>query len=341
MKANLHFTTLFIFCLIFMDLHANSCASGLFYDDFTYSTNWQTQGNGQIYIADSACRLENAYCGSYNRVYSVLNRSVSETYWKAECDFTILTENPDGNGTGCVVMALTAGTLDFMSYDITQNYEETYQDGIAVILMSDGSDDNDIDHWYFLIEGKKGIIRSFDLSSVIYANSAQSRYYLRLERLNIGTTQLSIFSDPGFTQHIPGSPVNFDIDPSICRLNTLQHGTITPGMYSRLINATFDNDLVCDDQVNVGTETFLSSFNSMNVFPNPGTTIIRLQTEKGEAIPAGTPYKIISVLGKEVSSKIMNMGNQVDISGLSQGLFFLIIQHSRRTFSIPFEKTFP
>ena len=156
--------------------------------------------------------------------------------------------NPSGNGTDEIIMALTAGTLDFESYDASQSYMETIQDGICVGIYSNSTTDNNINNWFFGISGKKGNVRtSTGTTSQIYANSAISNYYIRLERTANGMTQLSVFSDPTFTTHLPGSPITFAIDPTITGLNTVQHGTAVCGWTTRLINAIVDNDLICDD----------------------------------------------------------------------------------------------
>lgn len=283
--------------------------------------------------------MQNAYNGYYNRVYHSLERPLSETYWSAECEFSILTENPQGNGTGAVVMALTAGTLDFMSYDLSQNYEETYQDGIAVVLMSDGSVDNEINNWFFMIEAKKGNYRTFDLSSVIYANSSIPTYYIRLERTSMSGTQLSIYSDSTYTEHLAGSPVSFGIDPDISRLYTVQHGVMTPGYYSRLINAAIDNDLICDDYFNTSNSLVTASGQAPLIFPNPSQSRICVKKDEYNNFSPGTHYSIINTMGKELLSSVLNVSGEIDISKLVEGVFILMITESRKTFIGPVIKT--
>lgn len=319
--------------------HSNQCNNILYSDDFSSASAWQSEGNGDVYIGDGNCRMQNAYCGYYNRVFHSMERPLSETYWSAECEFSILAENPGGHGTGVVVMALTAGTLDFMSYDLAQNYEETYQDGIAVVLMSDGSVDNDINNWFFMIEAKKGNYRTFDLSSVIYANSSIPTYYMRLERTSMNGTQLSIFSDSAYTEHIPGSPVSFGIDPDISRLYTIQHGVMTPGYYSRLINAAIDNDLICDDYFNTSNSLVMSSNTTPYIYPNPADSYIYVKKDERNQFSPGTKYSIINSVGKELVTSVMNATGIIDISRLAEGVFLLMITETRRTFIAPLIKT--
>lgn len=329
--------SLFIFLIfsITSGAHSNQCNNILYTGNFSSASGWQSEGDGDVYIGDGVCRMQNAYNGYYNRVYLSLERPLSETYWSAECEFSILTENPQGNGTGAVVMALTAGTLDFMSYDLSQNYEETYQDGIAVVLMSDGSVDNEINNWFFMIEAKKGNYRTFDLSSVIYANSSIPTYYIRLERTSMSGTQLSIYSDSAYTEHLAGSPVSFGIDPDISRLFTLQHGVMTPGYYSRLINAAIDNDLICDDYFNTSNSLVMSSNTTPYIFPNPADSYIYVKKDELNQFSPGTKYSIINSVGKELVTSVMNATGIIDISRLAEGVFLLMITETRKTFIAP------
>ncbi|NTW32020.1 MAG: T9SS type A sorting domain-containing protein [Bacteroidetes bacterium] len=220
-----------------------SCSNIILNDDFSSSDNWQSQGNGDVNISNGKCNFSNVYCGNPNRVYRSLNTNLSNNYWKAECEISILNANPSGSGVAEIVLGLTAGTQDFMN----DGSAETIQDGIIVILSSNSPTDNNINNWFFNIQAKKGNVRTFDASKIIYLNSSISTYYVRLERTANDSTKISIFSDSNFTNQMPGSPLTFAIDPTITGLNTIQHGTSTPGAYSRFINATIDNDFICED----------------------------------------------------------------------------------------------
>jgi hypothetical protein len=220
------------------------CGDLVFADDFSNPSPWQIQGNGAINVSNGSCNLVNAYGGSYNRTFRNIGTTVSNTYWKAECKLHLPGSNPPGFGSGAIVLALTADTLDFMTLDSSQGYAETNQDGIAVVLYS-GSTSHNINSWFFMIEGKKGNVRTYDLNSIIYANSSISDYYIRLERTGAGATRLSVFSDAQFTVPLNGSPVSFSINPFISGLNVIQHGSFTPGSPTRLTNCSIDNDTIC------------------------------------------------------------------------------------------------
>jgi len=312
----------------------------LFHDDFSSISSWFSQGSGRVNVNNGKCNFDSVYCGEYNRVYSDLGRILPMNYWKAECSFSILEQNPEGYGTGEVVIALTAGSLDFMSYDIQQYYEETYQDGIAVVLMSDGSIDNDINNWYFMIEGKKGNYRTFDLSTVIHANSGISTYYLSLERTSANSTQLSIFSDSARTLHLQGSPVSFIINSEIEGLNTIQHGAITPGYYSRRITACVDDDFVFGHFQSTGFATDFAAGGRLNVYPNPAKDWINIQQDDAPGIGGIVEYSIFNLFGTKITTGSLPLSLPLDISKLANGAFILVINSAEKQLRAKFIKRY-
>jgi hypothetical protein len=324
----------------FTHLYAFDEKSVVFTNDFSSDDSWHTQGNGAVNISNGQCNFVNAYCGEYNKVYHSINSTLSDNYWQATTEFSILNPNPYGYGTGVVVLALTAGTLDFESYDASQNYEETYQDGISVVLISDGSVDNDINNWFFMIEGKKGDVRTFDYSSVIHADASISKYYIKLERVSSDLTRLSIFTDPDFLNELPGSPVTYAIDPDISRLNTIQHGTITPGYYSRLINASIDNDVISQMAFNTGISNLFYSGNSeIQVFPNPCISVINIK-QMDISIHANASYTVYNTAGTEIASGPLDATRQIDVSKLVEGTFLIRITESKKTYWAKFHKAY-
>jgi hypothetical protein len=237
--------------------NAANCDTIILSDDFSSSTNWQSEGNGDVNISNGTCNFANVYNGSPNRVYRSLNSTLSNNNWKAECMFSILTANPLGNGTSVHIIALTEGNYE---YESTQN-------GLEVFITSADPTDNNINNWYFGIGYNKGGILHNCIPR-IYAGSSIGNYYIRFERLAMGMVQLSVFTDSTFITQLSGSPITFDIDPTIAGLNTVQHATCSIGSFSRLINATVDNDLICSSvdyipvcNYNILTDDFSSSAN--------------------------------------------------------------------------------
>jgi len=228
-------------------VNAQVCTRTIFTDNFSTPANWTAVGSGAVNVSGGTCNLDSVYDGVYNKVYQNIGSTLSNTYFKAQCKFTLLGANPSGNGVGAIVMALTAGTQDYITTDSSTAYTETSQDAIGVVINSDDPYDNNMSDWYFLTEAKKGNVRTFNQATEIHLNPAISTYYIQLERVSAGVTRLSIFSDSTYTTHIAGSPTTFVIDSSIAGLTTVQHGTSTPGWYYRFNNSKIDNDLICDD----------------------------------------------------------------------------------------------
>lgn len=157
---------LILFGKVFI-VNAGDCHRIVLSDDFSSSANWVSEGDGGVNISNGTCNFDSVSGGAYNKVLQSLNTTLSDSYWKAECDYTILSANPSGHGTGAILMALTEGDLDFISDMVA----ETDQDRIAAVLHSDSPYDDNINNWKFIIESKKGDVRTVS-TSCIYANSA-------------------------------------------------------------------------------------------------------------------------------------------------------------------------
>ncbi|PKR82152.1 hypothetical protein CW751_02100 [Brumimicrobium salinarum] len=64
---------------------------------------------------------------------------------------------------------------------------------------------------------------------------------------------------------------------------------------------------------------------AFNIFPNPAQDVVTL---KGEAFKKGGEIVFLDALGKEVKrTKIMNANNQINISSLKKGVYFVNILH--------------
>jgi hypothetical protein len=315
---------LFLGLINVLTAYSQECVTVL-NDDFSSSSSWQSQGNGDVNVSNGECNFANVYNGNYNRVYRNLGTSLSDNYWKAECDFKILNTNPSGNGTSEILMGLTAGNLNFMTYDASQSYAETTQDGIAVIIQSGSATDNDINNWYFCIQSKKGNVRATSTPIQIYANSTISNYYIRLERTTNNSAQLSVFSDSTFTTHLPGSPITFAIDSTITGLNTVQHGTNCGGQSTRLINATVDNDLICQNS-NSGIAEDINKKMNMVIFPNPATNNLTIESQQQAVI------EILNIQGQTVLHQTVQQGKtDIDISGFAKGVYILRLCSNDKT----------
>ena len=282
--------------------------------EFSNSTNWQSQGDGKVNISNGKCNFNNVYEGNYNRIYKELGCNLFDSYWKSECDFSINSTNPSGYGCSAIVMALTSGDLNFIS-DV---YGETDQDGIAVTFGSGSQSDNNINNWYFCIQSKKGNLRTVSTTK-IYANTSTSCYFIRMERINSGTVELSIFSDSTLTTHLSGSPISFSINSSITGLNTVQHGVNEGGSTSRLINAKIDNDFICEKSYADIDEHY--KFNLL-VYPNP--VIDKLTVE----CSINSTIEIFNIEGLIIkTSEIKNSDKTtIDLTDFSIGIYLMRVK---------------
>jgi hypothetical protein len=308
----------------------------VFTDNFSSSAGWQSQGSGAVNVSNGKCNYANVYDGSYNRVYKSIGTTLSDNYWRAESNFTILNANPSGNGSGDIVMALTAGTLDFLSYDASQSYTETNQDGIGVIIGSmSSSTDNNINDWSFVIEAKKGNVRTW-VTTGIFASLSISKYYIQLERTAKGMTQLSVFSDSTFTTNLPGSPITFAIDSTITGLTTIQHGSDTPGDQARLINATADNDFICQESGN-GIINLSNDISPFLIFPNPASGEIQVFSNQLSV----NSIEIFNLLGEKIYSVPITDNRSpitINIAAFSKGMYFLEVENKNGFAVKKFEK---
>lgn len=239
--------TLFVlFFLVswYLVLGQDSCRSVAHFDDYQTTTGWVTEG--VVSITGGVCFLDEAEGHAYNRAYRVLDRTISDSYWKAEARIEILQDNPSGSGVGAFAIALTAGTLDFTS-DINAGFIETNQDGIGAAIWSPSEFDNDRNNWQFIIEAKKGTTRTYS-GNGINLSTIYDVYYLRLERIGSNAV-LSVFTDANFQNQLAGSPIVFGIDNSITNLSCVQHGNICAASHYREISASIDSLYICDNLI--------------------------------------------------------------------------------------------
>jgi len=139
-------------------------------------------------------------------------------------------------------------------------------------------------------------------------------------------TQLSVYSDAARTTHLPGSPITFAIDSTITGLNTIQHGCSTAGYYTRLINATIDNDLICEGSPNGDGNTGINEFADNGLFrlyPNPNNGSFTFSYQGLENVK--NELRLIDMLGNIVGVFSIN-GSQGQLNmnerSLDNGVYF-------------------
>ncbi len=306
-----------------------TCNTTSFSDGFSTNSGWFFQTTGAVTVNNGALIFNNAFASVYERAYKSIGSNLPDTYWKAETVYSIPSTNPSGNGAGAVLMGITAGGLDFMTYDASQAYTSTNQDGAAIVLNSMSGSDNNINNWFFMPQGKKGTLRTFDLNSIIYLNSTISTYYLTLERMNTGLLKLSVFTNLAKTIHLQGSPVTFAIDPSITGLNTIQHGGSTPGNSSRLFNGAIDNDFICTNISSVNLNELTVS-KSLVVFPNPTQHLLNVDITPLMNESNMASYQIVDGMGKLVKAGEL-LTSSLNISELPNGIYSIKVTANNTT----------
>lgn len=248
----------------FLTEQYNSQAGWTFFDQGDGQNNVMNMGNcstnstqnGGITIANGRANFNTLRGAREIRLFRSLPATLSNTNWTADFMLTITptptnindlpTNNPsvypivfnnDGGpittGSGCGNAALNVGCT---SYSLSSN------NAIAVLLDSphpngcNGSNPNGT--WTFRGFAKLG---STSFQSNAIPLTANTTYYIRLQRVTAGFVRISVFSDPGFCNHIPQSPQCFSVDANINGLSFMQHEVGTGGSWRRVLNGSVSN----------------------------------------------------------------------------------------------------
>ena len=200
-----------------------------FESDFSSSSGWTQVGSG-VSINNGNLEFVNASGGQQRRVYQSLATPLTgNDTWRIELDFT-----PTALGTwsgqpaaGHYLVALSTGTNDPLTdcpNVACSGYPAGTQDGVMVNFLNPVPPDGNVN---FQILHKQG---STELTSgVIPFLGNNTTYYVTFERLGPNDYQLSVFSNGGRTNHLPGSPVALNVPGAVTGLSTIHHGVITRG----------------------------------------------------------------------------------------------------------------
>ena len=70
----------------------------------------------------------------------------------------------------------------------------------------------------------------------------------------------------------------------------------------------------------------------IKVYPNPTNGILFVQTLRATSVQAETEYIITNVTGQTLlSGHITNETQQIDVTGLAEGMYFVRIQNNSKT----------
>jgi hypothetical protein len=309
------FYILILFICTVSNVHSQTCARVVDYEDFSTSQGFTTVGAGNVTITGGKAQWNGAICGSYDRKYRNLNDTLSNNYFKASFDFTVL-PNPVGNGPGAVLLAFTSGTEDFLTYDAAGNYAATDQDGLGVVIASPFITNSNINTWLVYLNSKEDTVRTIGASS-IPLSSAITDYYLIFERLSATIVNISLYTDSLQTTLL-GQASNV-VSADILDLYVMQFGASTLGWYTRQFNGSIDNVLICDNQEPVGIpENNLQSLINVNETLTDDDGFIVNSLYQNEI-----RLSVFDLTGKQVLSKIIVAGDNHIDSNWSKGMYLL------------------
>lgn len=308
------------------------CNNILIEDNFeTLHSDWEFTGN-KVFYNNGTIKFDNSYGLEENRAIRELSRTVSDTYFKLEVKIKIDGPNPNGNGSIANVFSLTETTEDMSSINVGGSWQESDNNCLGLILLSNDYLDENMSNWFFLVEQKLGTSRTWDMNTKIYLDPLITEYYVVFERLSLGECKIAIYSDALHTNHINGSPQTIPISEEITNLLYTQHGGMYSANENRTINASIDDLIICDNFNPLNETIKIDTNENLVIFPNPIQDEIKIKY----------PFEIslvqfINSEGKIVSS-ISNDFNHINCSNLADGHYILKIITKDKTLFTNFIK---
>lgn len=313
----------FITLLGLLALSAHLYAQCNFFEDYSANSAW-TQMGSDVEIVNGQLEFQN---GSPNgngqkRVYASLGTTLDAgDTWMAELAFT-----PNSVGSylgdpfvGHCLVALTAGTQEPFNAcpDLPcTGLPNGTQDGI--ILMFGASNPTDGNTWMKIKVRDNST--EYTSSSQININTLNVTLYPRLERTSPTKVELSVFSDPGRTNHLAGSPVSLTIPNTVEALNTVQQGSMARGDSRRQLTGSIDDLCITytNGEVGVKEDRTLKQF---AMYPNPSAGHFQLTIAglKGLAI-----VEVYDLMGNLVHAETMLHASQsLNISSQIKGVYWV------------------
>jgi hypothetical protein len=292
-------------------------------DFFSTPSDWTATGAGLVTVSNGTCRFQAANCGVYDRIYRPLDYALSDTYFKAEMEFTI-TANPITKGAGANLLAFAGGVLDPLSYDASQSYALTNQDAIVLELVSASPTNNNINNWSLSLDSKDGLARTIG-TNAIQLSAQYLTYYVVMTRTSSTSVTVEAYLDAAHTQ-LHGQATN-TISAGITGLNYMHIGVTTFGATTRQNSLTVDNIEICDNDLSGIYST--EAENPFTIFPNPssdGQIAIQLNGHHPEKIT------IYDANGRMVlEESITNLATVFNLN-LNSGLYAIVITEDQKQF---------
>ena len=262
-----------------------NCPGALLTDDFSNPSLWTYYGThtlgGQLNISGGTLN----YINYQNRQNYRLLRDVSKAIpnsklWRIDWEFK---ETGTQDRVGGMIMTLSSDTLH-PRWATQGGNNETIQDVIGV-LTGNSNHGAKLPHYFVPMSKYNGTPHApSNPAFVVYSVGVQ--YYLRLQRTANDQAVFCAFSDPARTQHIPGSPLCFAIDPRIDDLQYMQIGVHTSAWAQRRFTATQDNICIYDSIIPELCQCNIVSDFTASITPGSCTVTFTDQTVYG---PGTTP----------------------------------------------------
>lgn len=258
-----HFFPLLLLSALFPVLASAQCVHPVDSDYYNVPSAWTQHGAGNVSVTGGSCRFLNAADAVYDRVYRPLAYALSDTYFEAEFKLT-LGANSANHGVGTNIIAFSAGPLDPISYDASQSYALTNQDGFIVELVSPTPYDNNVNNWDVVVDYKDGATRTTG-ANTISLSANYNVYYGVFIRSSATSTSVYLYTDAAHTQ-LFGQMTNTTV-ATVTGLNYLHHGVTTFGGASREFTGSVDDVVICDNDLS-GIAS-VSSLAGFSLYPNP------------------------------------------------------------------------
>lgn len=71
-------------------LSQSTCNEAVFSSDFSTPGDWTKVGTGDFAVSGGSLTFNNVFCPNVNRMYQQIGTTLSNSYWKATCDLTLL-----------------------------------------------------------------------------------------------------------------------------------------------------------------------------------------------------------------------------------------------------------
>lgn len=286
-------------------------------EGFEDAAGWTHQGTQtDVDITAGAMSWSNAHNGVYDRWWRPLNWAVADDCFKVEFTFTV-GPNPEGSGSGGTLFALTAGSLDPLTYDLSQAYSPTVQDGLVLMLNSMDPADNDINDWWLEIREKNASnVYAQTGTEAILLDSAISTYHVVFQRLSSTLVELSLYTDAAHMM-LHGTST-FGIHSTVTGLNTVQAGVTTAGWSTRQFNGTVDDISICHCE---NTIAIPESNVTGPAFEIHAITTGQVSIRSNDPDPVR--ISIMDVQGREILGILMDAHGETRMLSLESGIYFV------------------